>query len=174
MVPSPCQTHNDVHHGGHQQCEAFETLCPSRWPCPPPTRDPWGIVVLPFQEGLFVASQSAANEELPVPDPEERVRRSPRALPVPRVGDAVSPVVLLRLSEVGPRDADDGAALRGSRLNGTTLVGGDPDGDGDPAWAASVSGLRHVTKGIRFNIQQPRLSKYLPDLCNARYFIKNV
>ena len=73
---------------------------------------------------------------------------SPSALTVPRVGAAVVPGVLLRLPQVGPRDACNGAALRGSRRNGITVVGGDCDVDGDPAWAANVPSLCHVTKGI--------------------------
>ena len=130
----------------------MESLRASRWPRPAPSHDPWpwgwGTIVLPFKEGLFLAAQDAANEELVALDFEESVQCTPRAVPVPRVGAAIFPRVLLRLPQVGPGDAVNGAALRGSRRNGTAVVGGDSDDNGDLAWAAHVPSLRHVTKGI--------------------------
>ena len=78
----------------------------------------------------------------------EILRRSPHALIFPRVGAAVIPVVLLRLPEVDPRDADDGAALRDSRLDGTAVVGDDRRDDVYPAWATLVPGLRHFSEGF--------------------------
>ena len=92
--------------------------------------------------------------------------RSPLALPFPRVGAAVLPLVLLRLPEVDPRDTDDGAALRDSRLDGTAVVGDDRRDDVYPAWATLVPGLRHFSKGLYVLITR-RMIFYKSNYCRS-------